>query len=477
MEGDYCRLGGGLRARIAAAAKGMERPAVHRIFLIGAALTLGLLSAPPAVAVAPPSVDPGAVPPDVTGPDQPLEQKRVCSAPLSLPGTNFHDPPWSNAYLDITQAHKFATGAGVTVAVIDTGVDASPRVPAAPGGDFVVGGGDGLSDCDAHGTLTASIIAGRPALTDGFVGVAPDARLISLRQTSQAFEPKDSQVDQNDPNATPAAGSIRSLARAVVHAANLGAGVINISEAACFKVRKPVDESTLGAALNYAVNVKGAVVVVAAGNAGGDCAQNPPPDPSIPADPRGWQGVQTIVTPAWYAPLVLTVGGVGQNGAPSTFSMHGPWVGVAAAAENIVALGPGGEPVDALSGREGPVPIAGTSFAAAYVSGLAALLRQRFPGLAPAQIVNRIVASARHPGGGVDDEIGAGTIDAFAALTWDIPAGPATATAPFAVKAIQPPVPVPGPDHGPITGVALGVIGLALAFGIGTLTARALRRR
>jgi len=454
----------------------MESAAVHRIFLMTVALTLASLAAPPAVAIAPPAIDPGAVPPDVTGPDQLLEQKRVCKAPLTLPGTNFHDPPWPNTYLGITQAQKFATGAGVTIALIDTGVDASPRVPAEPGGDFVVKDGDGLSDCDSHGTLIASIIAGRPALTDGFVGVAPDARLISVRQTSEAFEPKDQQANQNDPNATPAAGSVRSLARAVVHAANLGAGVINISEAACFKVKKPVDESTLGAALNYAVNVKGAVVIVAAGNTGGDCAQNPPPDPARPADPRGWDGVQTIVTPAWYAPLVLTVAGVGQNGAPSQFSMHGPWVGVAAAAEDIFALGPSGEPVDALSGKEGPVPIAGTSFAAAYVSGLAALLRQRFPDLAPAQIIGRITASARHPGGSVDDDVGAGTIDAVAALTWDIPPGPATAAAPLAVQSIQPPTPVPGPDHGPITAVSLGVIGLILALGLGALTRRALRR-
>jgi membrane-anchored mycosin MYCP len=451
---------------------------VHRIFPIAVALTLVLLSAPPASAVAPPSIDPGAVPPDVTGPDQPLEQKRVCKAPLSLPGTNFHDPPWPNMYLGITQAHKFATGAGVTVAVIDTGVDASPRVPAEPGGDFVVPDGNGLSDCDSHGTLTASIIAGRPALTDGFVGVAPDSRLISVRQTSEAFEPKDSQQNnQDDPNATPAAGSVRSLARAVVHAANLGANVINISEAACFKVKKPVDESTLGAALNYAVNIKGAVVIVAAGNVGGDCGQNPPPDPAIASDPRGWQGVQTIVTPAWYAPLVLSVGGVGEAGAPSEFSMHGPWVGVSAAAENIVALGPSGEPVDALSGKEGPVPIAGTSFAAAYVSGVAALIRQKFPDLTPAQLINRITASARHPGGGVNDEEGAGTMDAVAALTWDIPTGPSTAGVPYAVKPLQPPVAVPGPDHGPIKAVALGVIALVVALGLGALTGRALRRR
>lgn len=448
---------------------------MHRTFPITVALMFVLLTAPPAAAVAPPSIDAGAVPPDATGPDQPLEQRRVCRAPLNLPSTNDRDAPWANAYLGVGPAQRFATGAGVTVAVIDTGVDASPRVPAEPGGDFVVPDGDGLSDCDAHGTLTASIIAGRPSPDDGFVGVAPDARVISLRQTSEAFEPKDNQANQNDPNASPAAGSVRSLARAVVHAANLGAGVINISEAACFKVRKPVDESTLGAALNYAVNVKNAVVVVAAGNTGGDCSQNPAPDPSMPNDPRGWRQVQTIVTPAWYAPLVLTVGGVGQNGSPSSFSMHGPWVGAAAPAENIVALGDNGGLVDALPGKDGPVPIAGTSFASAYVSGVAALLRQRFPELTPAQIIDRITATARHPGGGVDDAVGAGVVDAVAALTWDVPAG--SANAPLVVQRIPTPVPAPAPDRGPITAVALGIMGLALALGVAAVTGRALRRR
>lgn len=448
---------------------------VHRILLITVTMTFALLTASPALAIAPPSINPGALPPDVTGPDQPLEQRRACNAPLTVPGSNFHDPPWANTYLGVGAAHKFATGAGVTVAVIDTGVDGSPRVPVQSGGDFVVKDGDGLSDCDAHGTLAASIIAGRPSPADGFVGVAPEARLISLRQTSEAFEPKDKQANESDPNATPAAGSIRSLARAVVHAANLGAGVINISEAACFKVKRPVDESTLGAAINYAVNIKGVVIIAAAGNTGADCAQNPPPDPSMPGDPRGWQQVQTIVTPAWYAPLVLAVGGVGQNGAPSPFSMHGPWVGAAAPAENIVALGPKGEPVDALPGKDAPLPIAGTSFAAAYVSGLAALLRQRFPELAPAQILNRIAATARHPGGGVDDAVGAGVVDAVAALTWDIPAGPATT--PPSVEQLQPPAPARRPDHGPITAVLLGILGLTLSLGLAALTKRALRPR
>lgn len=448
---------------------------MRRFVVLFAALFLALLSAPPAVAVEPPTIDPAAVPPDETGPDQATEQRRVCSAPTVFPNSNFVDRPWPNDYLRLAEAQKFANGAGVTVAVIDTGVNGSSRVPAEPGGDFVDQAGNGMSDCDSHGTLTASIIAGRPAPTDGFVGVAPAARILSLRQTSEAFQPVGARTDPNDPDSTQTAGSLRSLARAVVHAANLGAQVINISEAACYRVTRPIDEASLGAAIDYAVNVRGAVVVVAAGNTGQDCTQNPPPDPALPADPRGWKQVQTIVSPAWYAPLVLTVGGIGPNGQPSTFSMSGPWVGAAAPAENIIALGYDGAPVNALQGQDGPIPVGGTSFAAAYVSGLAALLRQRFPDLSPAQIINRITATARHPGGGVDNYVGAGVIDPVAALTWDVPPGPQTV--PYRVKEIPAPVHIPPPDRGPITWVVATGSGLALVLGIGVLARRALRRR
>ncbi|ULE35615.1 type VII secretion-associated serine protease mycosin [Mycobacterium sp. IDR2000157661] len=447
----------------------------QRATVLLAALLLALFSAPPAGGIEPPAIDPGAVPPDETGPDQPMEQHRVCAAPTVFPNSNFADRPWANDYLRVAEAQKFATGAGVTVAVIDTGVIGSPRVPAEPGGDFVDQAGNGMSDCDAHGTLTASIIAGRSAPADGFVGVAPDARILSLRQTSEAFQPLGARQDPNDANTTQTAGSLRSLARAVVHAANIGAQIINISEAACYKVTRPINETGLGAAINYAVDVKGAVIVVAAGNTGQDCSQNPPPDPAVPADPRGWQEVQTIVSPAWYSPLVLTVGGIGPNGQPSNFSMSGPWVGAAAPAENLTALGYDGNPVNALQGEDGPIPIGGTSFAAAYVSGLAALLKQRFPGLTPAQLVNRITATARHPGGGVDNYVGAGVIDPVAALTWDVPSGPENA--PYQVKEVPPPVHIPPPDRGPITAVLLTGVGLAALLGVGALARRALRRR
>jgi membrane-anchored mycosin MYCP len=448
---------------------------VQRIGVLLAALLLAFVSAPPAWAIEPPMIDPAAVPPDETGPDQPTELRRACAAPTVFPNSAFADRPWANDYLRLAEAQKFATGAGVTVAVIDTGINGSPRVPAEPGGDFVDQVGNGMSDCDAHGTLTASIIAGRPAPTDGFIGVAPAARILSLRQTSEAFQPVGARQDPNDPNTTQTAGSLRSLARAVMHAANLGAQVINISEAACYKVTRPINETGLGAAINYAVNVKGAVIIVAAGNTGEDCTQNPPPDPAVPADPRGWQGVQTVVSPAWYSPLVLTVGGIAQNGQPSTFSMSGPWVGAAAPAENLIALGYDGIPVNALQGQDGPIPISGTSFAAAYASGLAAMIKQRFPDLTPAQIINRITATARHPGGGVDNYVGAGVIDPVAALTWDVPAGPQRA--PYKVKEIPPPVYIPPPDRGPITAVVVTGAAVALLLGLGALARRALRRR
>ncbi|WP_048424888.1 type VII secretion-associated serine protease mycosin [Mycolicibacterium obuense] len=449
---------------------------MRRLSSLFAALLLVVLLAPPtAQAIEPPIIDPAAIPPDETGPDQPMEQRRVCAAPTVFPNSNFADRPWASDYLRLADAQRFATGAGITVAVIDTGVNGSPRVPAEPGGDFVDQAGNGMSDCDAHGTLTAAVIAGRPAPTDAFVGVAPDARILSLRQTSDSFQPVGTRTDPNDPNATQTAGSLRSLARAIVHAANLGAQVINISEAACYKVTRPINESVVGAAVNYAVNVKNAVIVVAAGNTGAECTQNPPPDAAVPADPRGWRNVQTIVSPAWYSPLVLSVGSIAPNGQPSGFSMQGPWVGAAAPGENLVALGYDGNPVNALQGEDGPIPISGTSFSAAYVSGLAALVRQRFPELTAAQVMNRITATARHPGGGADNVVGAGVVDPVAALTWDVPPGPATI--PYQIKAIPPPVYVPPPDRSPITWVVIVGASVAAALGIGAMARRALRRR
>src|SRR3984885_1820551 len=122
------------------------------------------LSGSPAYAINPPGIDPGAVPPDSTpGPSQTMKQNSYCTEVGVLPGSDFRVQPKYMDMLNLSEAWRFGRGAGVKVAVIDTGVTPHPRLPhLIPGGDYVMGGGDGLSDCDAHGTIVASMIAASP---------------------------------------------------------------------------------------------------------------------------------------------------------------------------------------------------------------------------------------------------------------------------------------------------------------------------
>ncbi|MCV7093500.1 peptidase S8, partial [Mycobacterium interjectum] len=81
-----------------------------------------------------------------------------------MPGTDYRVQPHYLDMLDLAEMWRFGRGAGQRVAVIDTGVSPHPRLPdLIGGGDYVVAGGDGLSDCDAHGTIVASLIAAQPA--------------------------------------------------------------------------------------------------------------------------------------------------------------------------------------------------------------------------------------------------------------------------------------------------------------------------
>src|SRR6185312_2459173 len=92
-----------------------------------------------------------------------MKQNSYCTEVGVLPGSDFRIQPKYMDMLNLNEAWKFGRGAGVKVAVIDTGVTPHPRLPhLIPGGDYVMGGGDGLSDCDAHGTLVASMIAAAP---------------------------------------------------------------------------------------------------------------------------------------------------------------------------------------------------------------------------------------------------------------------------------------------------------------------------
>ena len=192
-----------------------------------------------------------------------MEQRGPCSASGVIPGS---DPAVdaSQAMLNLPAAWRFSRGDGQLVAVIDTGVRPGPRLPNVdPGGDFVETT-DGLTDCDGHGTLVAGIIAGQPG-DDGFSGVAPAARVLSIRMTSAKFSPR---TPGGDPLLARASLDVATLARAIVHAADLGARVINISAITCLPADRTVDQAALGAAIRYAAVDKDAVIVAAAGNTG-----------------------------------------------------------------------------------------------------------------------------------------------------------------------------------------------------------------
>jgi membrane-anchored mycosin MYCP len=520
----------------------LRAAAVAATMLIVASVALS--GSPQAYAINPPGIDPAAVPPDgPPGPSAPMKQSAYCTEVGVVPGTDFRVQPKYMDMLNLSEAWRFGRGGGVRIAVIDTGVTPHPRLPhLVPGGDFVMGGGDGLSDCDAHGTLVASMIGGAPASGEGpaapgprrpppvptreppppapppqtisvappppqtitlvpapapsseeqgppppfgapqepkaqepkapgaanrghgktvlpgysrgghivsvdyprpaapspldpppagppdaFTGVAPDAELISIRQSSQAFSLKDAYTGDEDPQTRQRSDNIRTMARAIVHAANMGAQVINISQVLCMSARSLIDQPDLGAAVRYAAVDKDAVIVAAAGDTSQrDCKENPIVDPLHPNDPRDWNGVTTVVTPSWFSDYVLTVGAVDSNGTPmDKLSVAGPWVSIAAPGTDVVGFSPRDDSlINAIDGPDNSLLVpAGTSFSTAIVSGVAALVRAKYPQLSAHQIINRLIHTARAPGRGVDDQIGYGVVDPVAALTWDVPEG------------------------------------------------------
>lgn len=539
----------------------------------------GLWGAAPAGAVEPPQIDVGATPPDgPPGPDQPMRQGAFCTKVGTLPGTDYRVQPHYMDMLDLAEAWRFGRGAGQKVAVIDTGVSPHPRLPdLVGGGDYVVPGGDGLSDCDAHGTIVASLIAAEPAdgktplppprqgrhpdtvptteappppppppqtvtvqvpppppppppegsswqpsphqqvvvpaghakmapegpddpappsppeppppapppaapAADGFSGVAPDVQVIAIRQSSKAFSPKDAFAGNQDPATRRKAGDIRTMARAIVHAANMGATVINISEVSCMTATDMIDQRDLGAAIHYAAVDRNVVIVAAAGNVGNeggnDCKQNPIYNPLTPNDPRAWAGVTTVATPAWFSDYVLTVGAVDSTGAPLDSSMAGPWVSIAAPGTDVESLSPRDDGLmNAVEGTKNTlVAPAGTSFSAAIVSGVAALVRAKYPQLTAHQVINRLLATARAPARGVDNQVGHGIVDPVAALTYDLPPGEPVGPQHLSAPLVLAP-PKVGRDMTPVWVAGAGVGGLALLCSVVLGSAALIRRR
>ncbi len=438
-----------------------------RAIVVAVALTT--IQAGEAAAIEPPVVDPGALIPSApVAPPEPAQQRLLCSQPNWTGHQPVGVPPAQKA-LGLADAHAFSRGEGQVIAVIDTGVNRHPRLRVDAAGDYVADS-DGTADCDGHGTLVAGIIAAHPAPDggDGFVGVAPAATVLAIRQTSLAYQGKNSYAANDQPGGMSAGGygTVTTLANAVVHAVGSGATVINISEVSCQSAGTSPVDGALGAALKYAYD-HNVVVVAAAGNlqSQGACKEQ--------NGTAGWNSVRTIATPAWFAPYVLSVGSVELDGSPSPFTLYGPWISVAAPGSNLMSLDPtpgGTGLVNGTPQADGRIaPVSGTSFSSAYVAGLAALVRARLPWLSAGQVMERIVATAHAPGNGHDARTGAGMIDPVAALTAALPAVNAN---PLSAKAIAGPTPTvpasPWPRRISIGGATacLTVLALVLTFSI-----------
>jgi membrane-anchored mycosin MYCP len=427
-------------------------------------LALSPMTAPAAYAVTRPEADPAALPRDSAPSATAGMQSAACTTTVLTPGTGTSGKPSP----EFEEAWRFSRGEGQSVAIIDTGVQPSARLRVEGGGDYVQST-NGLTDCDGHGTMVAGIIGGQPG-PDGFSGIAPASKLISIRQESSKFSPR---ITGGDPSTNGATHFVSTLARSIVHAANLGARIINISSVVCVPAAKPIDQAALGAALRYAVEEKDAVVIAAAGNtSGGGANCQPNPLSGSGTDPRNWTGVESVSVPSWWQPYVLSVGSVSADGAPSKFTMPGPWVGIAANGENVTSLSNDEEGglANGMVGQDGKAhPLFGTSYATAYVSGVAALVRSRFPELTANQVVSRLQRTARDAGRSPSNLVGAGTVDPVAALTWDVPAD-GTAPAGPSVRAVVPPPPPPPaktpPPPRPLQGARVCLIAVIVVAGL-----------
>ncbi|MFB6617464.1 type VII secretion-associated serine protease mycosin [Streptomyces sp. NPDC085524] len=356
----------------------MSQPRSRRARLLTAALTLLAACAATPAAAAP-------QPPHAFR----LDGAGECTFPMKK---QIADRPWAlqRLLLDELWAQtkgKDKKGNSVRVAVIDTGVDrGNPQLAGAvdtgAGKDFVdPKGGDGTTDTVGHGTKVAGLIAARPQEGTGFVGLAPEATIIPIRQ--------------NDGQGK---GNALSLSQAIDHAVAKGAQVINISQDTDVPM---LADSELGKSVQHAIDSK-VVVVASAGN-------------------DGMSGEKRKTYPAAF-PGVLAVGASDRNNERAAFSQPGDFIGVAAPGVDMVSTVPGfGQCIDN-----------GTSFSAPYVAGVAALLRAEHEDWTVQQIVWQIQNTAERSVNGRDDYVGWGVVDPVRALSQDR-------------EAPKAPVPDPGP--------------------------------
>jgi subtilisin family serine protease len=299
---------------------------------------------------------------------------------------------WWLHELHITTAQRISDGSGVTIAVLDTGVDAAaPDLGGSvlTGPDFTHSGRTaGGPFFGINGTEVASIIAGHghgPGDSEGIMGVSPAAKILSVRVTLDGGDPL-----LADPAVT--AGLPASIAEGIRYATDNGASVIDLpmDPGAASATGTPgvpglaAGSAAEKSAVAYALS-KGVVLVAPAGDDG--------------------TGGGIVNYPAAY-PGVISVGAFDQDFTKAPFSSHQPYVTLTAAGEGVTAATP-----------TGYATVNSTSAASAVVTGIVAMIRSEFPALTPAQVTKSLTSSTRfrRPGGALIGS-GYGTADAAAAL-------------------------------------------------------------
>jgi subtilisin family serine protease len=294
---------------------------------------------------------------------------------------------WVLDMMNVPPAWLQTEGAGVTVAVIDSGVD--PGVSDLTGS--VITGPDlsGVStrpsnpNWGVHGTWMASLIAGHGHGGGGFgiIGIAPESKILSIRVIPDRTDPHYGAYEHEQE-----AVIQESLADGIDYAVRYGAKVISMS------IGYSAPSAVVVQALLNAY-AHGVVVVASAGNSGG------------PSDGTG-AAAAPVSFPANY-PGVVSVAAVGSSGAVASFSSDNLSVELAAPGVLVPA-----------QGRDDQYWwVSGTSPACALVAGVAALIKSKYPSLAPDLVVRALITTTTdRPPRGYDSEEGFGIVDAAAAL-------------------------------------------------------------
>jgi type VII secretion-associated serine protease mycosin len=328
------------------------------------------------------------------------------------------DLQWHLDALRIPEAQAIAKGAGVTVGVIATGVDAThPDLSGnvLPGFDSTpTPTGQGQIDIDGHGTAMAGLIAAHGRAT----GIAPDAKILPVR--SQEF----------------VVTFVNDASDEINWAVDHGANVL------CLAFTESGPSSQREADAVARAIQRDVVVVAGIGNT------------NTPA---------SGVFPAAY-PGVVAAAGTDQAGNHAAISVTGPQAVLSAPAVEITSTAPLSRAVS------GYVKGDGTSNSTAIIAGVAALVRSKYPNLSATEVIHRMTATADDKGPpGRDNEYGYGIVNPVKALTADVP--PLTPSAESTI-ATSPP-----PDSGGSTStlVIIGAVVLALLLGTGLVVM--LRRR